>query len=97
MTGFTFTLTYRLPGARLCAGALELRLAEAGCDDALLGIGRPGRFALEFCRQAANVQDAVSSALADVRRAVPVAELIDVSPELAGLIDVAALLARRRR
>ncbi|AWH55453.1 DNA-binding protein [Stenotrophomonas sp. ESTM1D_MKCIP4_1] len=94
---FTFTLKYRLPDISTDAGTLEQQLAEAGCDDALLGIGRPGRLALEFCRQAASAQDAVLSALADVRQAVPGAELIEVSPDLVGLTDVADLLGMSRQ
>ncbi len=97
MTEFTFILKFRLPDARADAGELERQLAEAGCDDALLGIGRPGRLALEFCRQAASAQDAVSSALADVWDAVPGAELIEVSPDLVGLTDVADLLGMSRQ
>lgn len=97
MTEFTFILKFRLPDAGADAGELERQLAEAGCDDALLGIGRPGRLALEFCRQAASAQDAVSSALANVRAAVPGAELIEVSPDLVGLTDVADLLGVSRQ
>lgn len=97
MMEFTFILKYRLPDTGADAGSLEQRLADAGCDDALLGIGRPGRLALEFCRQAATAEKAVLSALADVRRAVPGAELIEVSPDLVGLTDVADLLGMSRQ
>lgn len=97
MMEFTFILKYRLPDSGTDAGSLEQRLADAGCDDALLGIGRPGRLALEFCRQAASAREAVLSALADVQRAVPGAELIEVSPDLVGLTDVADLLGMSRQ
>ncbi len=97
MMEFTFTLKYRLPDIDSDAGSLEQQLADAGCDDALLGIGRPGRLALEFCRQSATAQEAVLSALADVRKAVPGAELIEVSPDLVGLTDVADLLGMSRQ
>ena len=97
MMEFTFTLKYRLPDINGDAGSLEQQLADAGCDDALLGIGRPGRLALEFCRQSATAQEAVLSALADVRKAVPGAELIEVSPDLVGLTDVADLLGMSRQ
>jgi len=97
MMEFTFTLKYRLPDINGDAGSLEQQLADAGCDDALLGIGRPGRLALEFCRQSATAQEAVLSALADVRKAAPGAELIEVSPDLVGLTDVADLLGMSRQ
>jgi hypothetical protein len=52
------------------------RLGEAGCDDALVGIGQPGRIALNFTREAESVQLAMSSAVEDVNRAIPGAELV---------------------
>lgn len=36
----------------------------------MVGIGQPGRLALEFTREATDADEAVRSALADVRRAV---------------------------
>lgn len=96
-TEFNFTLRYRLPDTSGDPGVLERHLLDAGCDDALLGIGRPGRLALEFCRQAASARQAVLSALADVRQAVPGAELIEVSPDLVGPTDVADLLGMSRQ
>jgi hypothetical protein len=56
------------------------RLGEAGCDDALVGIGQPGRIALNFTREADSAQQAFISALEDVRRAIPDAELIEAKP-----------------
>lgn len=97
MMEFNFTLKYRLPDAYDDGGMLEQRLVETGCDDALLGIGRPGRMALAFCREADNAGAALASALGDVQRAVPGAELVEVSPDLVGLTDVADLLGYRAR
>ncbi|WP_445571379.1 hypothetical protein [Pseudomonas sp. E102] len=51
-------------------------LGEAGCDDALVAIGQPGRLALEFSRDAPDAVKAVLSALADVHRALPVAKRV---------------------
>jgi hypothetical protein len=59
--------------------ALVERLAEEGCDDALVGIGPPGRLALEFVREASSAHGAIEGALEDVRRAVPNARLIEAS------------------
>lgn len=39
--------------------ALVERLAEEGCDDALVGVGQPSRLALEFVREAASEHDAI--------------------------------------
>src|SRR5690606_36376411 len=84
---YTFTLKYQLTDDDRDPDALVERLGEAGCDDALVGIGQPGRLALEFTREAADAGAAVRSALADVRRAAPTARLIEVAPDLVGLTD----------
>ncbi len=75
----TFTLTYQLPSDDNDMDAIMDRLAEAGCDDALVGIGQPGRLALEFVREASSVHDTIEDAIEDVRRAVPNARLIEAA------------------
>jgi hypothetical protein len=55
------------------------RLGEAGCADAVLGTGQPGRVALDFTREARSVKDAIISALRDVKKVLPNAELIEVT------------------
>ena len=74
---YTFTLKYQLTEDDSDPDGLVERLGEAGCDDALVGIGQPGRLALEFTREADSADAAVRSALADVRSAVPSARLIE--------------------
>ena len=59
--------------------AIMDRLAEEGCDDALVGVGQLGRLALEFVREAPSADDAVVSAIEDVRRALPNARLIEAA------------------
>ncbi len=76
---YTFTLKYQLADNECNPDALVKRMGEAGCDDALVGIGQPGRLALEFTREAADADEAVRSALADVRQAVPSARLIEAA------------------
>lgn len=94
---YTFTLKYQLGDEDPDTDALVERLGEAGCDDALVGIGQPGRLALEFTREAADAGEAVRSALADVRAAVPSARLIEVAPDLVGLTDVAEIVGVSRQ
>lgn len=94
---YIFTLKYQLADDDRDSEVLIERLAEAGCDDALVGIGQPGRLALEFTREAADAQTAVCSALADVRRAVPSARLIEAAPDLVGLTDVAEIVGVSRQ
>lgn len=94
---YTFTLKYQLADDDRDPEALVERLGEAGCDDALVGIGQPGRLALEFTREAVDAETAVRSALADVRSAVPSAKLIEVAPDLVGLTDVADIVGVSRQ
>lgn len=94
---YTFTLKYQLAEDDRDPDALVERLGETGCDDALVGIGQPGRLALEFTREADNADAAVRSALADVRHAVPSARLIEVAPDLVGLTDVAEMVGVSRQ
>lgn len=76
---FTFTLNYELTSDESDMDALIERLAEEGCDDALVGVGQPGRLALEFIREAPSADDAIESATKDVRRAAPNALLIEAA------------------
>jgi hypothetical protein len=86
---YDFTLKFKLAAGDCDADKLMERLGEAGCDDALVGIGQPGRIALNFTRKADTAQRAVVSALADVKKAIPKAKLLEVGPDFVGLTDVA--------
>ncbi|MDR0779710.1 MAG: DNA-binding protein [Pseudomonadales bacterium] len=94
---YIFTLKYQLADPESDVDALIERLGEAGCDDALVGIGLPGRLALEFTREAESAEAAVRSALMDVKRAIPSATLIEAAPDFVGLSDVAELVGVSRQ
>ena len=94
---YIFTLKYQLGSDVEDMDAVIERLGEAGCDDALAGIGLPGRLALEFTREAPSAEVAVGSALDDVRRALPDARLIEAAPDLVGLTDVAEIAGVSRQ
>ena len=94
---YIFTLKYQLTEHDSDQDALVERLGDAGCDDALVGIGQPSRLALEFTREAESAQAAVRSALADVKRAVPSAKLVEAVPDFVGLTDVAELVGVSRQ
>ncbi|WP_406231735.1 hypothetical protein ACI703_11500 [Isoptericola jiangsuensis] len=84
MVEFTFTLEYRLPPATHDIDLIEQCLADAGCDDALLGSGQPGHLSLVFYRESESAASALVSALEHVQSAVPGAELVEVNLDLAG-------------
>jgi predicted DNA-binding transcriptional regulator AlpA len=90
-------LRFKLPTDDADAGDLVERLGEAGCDDALVGIGQPGRIALKFTREAESAKNAIVSALEDVKKAIPSAKLIEAGPDFVGLTDVADMLGMSRQ
>ena len=60
---YTFTLKYRLSAANQNVDDLIERLGAEGCDDVLVGVGQPGRVALEFTREADSAQAAIQNTL----------------------------------
>jgi hypothetical protein len=82
MSEYHFTLTYYLAPEDRDVDAVVERLGEARCNDALVGLGIVDRLALDFTREATTERDAVYSALADVKNALPSATLIEVFPLL---------------
>jgi len=94
---YIFTLKYQLAEHELDSDALIERLGAAGCDDALIGIGFAGRLALEFTREAVSADVAMLTALADVKRAMPLARLLEASPDFVGLTDVAEAVGVSRQ
>ena len=94
---YIFTLKYRLHDHGGDEEALIDRLFEAGCDDVLPGVGQAGRLALAFAREAESATVALESAVADVRKAVDNAELVEVLPDYAGLTDIAEHVGMSRQ
>jgi len=94
---YEFTLRFRLPAGAPDASAWLDRLYEAGCDDATVGVGRRGFIALMFAREAPSAAKAVSSAVRDVRGAIPGTELIAADPDLVNLAELARLMGCTRQ
>lgn len=97
MTDYEFTLKFSLPESGADPGVYIEALAAAGCDDALIGIGQRARIALDFTRTAKSAYAAISTALRDVRKAIPQAELIEATPDFVGLTDVADIAGFSRQ
>jgi hypothetical protein len=94
---YEFELKFSIAADLADSGELVERLGEAGCDDALVGVGQSGRIALRFNREAESAKDAVSTALEDVKKAIPTATLIEAGPDFVGLTDVADILGVSRQ
>lgn len=82
MKDYDFILKFDLPDHEADPEKFVNALYEAGCDDALVGIGQKGRIALNFIRQSESAFDAISSAISDVKKAIPDAKLIEATPDL---------------
>jgi hypothetical protein len=81
---YVFTLKYQLSPQDCDQDEIVERLGSAGCDDTLAGIGQPGRLAIEFTREAGTAEAALASALADIKRLIPSAKLIEAGPDFVG-------------
>jgi hypothetical protein len=97
MSTYEFVLRFRLPDPHADPEQHLDALADAGCEDATAGVGQPGRIALDFARESGSALEAVVSAVHAVRAAIPGVELVEASPDLVGLTDVAALFGCSRQ
>ena len=97
MKEYEFTLKFSLQNEMADPAEYVEKLGLAGCDDALIGIGQPGRIALSFIRESVSAYEAVTSAIADVRKSIPGIKLVEATPDFVGLTDVADLLGFTRQ
>lgn len=97
MSQYDFTLRFALGQHDDDPEQFVDKLSAEGCDDALVGLGLQGRIALNFTREASSADEAILSALSDVQRAIPEARLVEATPDLVGLTDIANLLGFSRQ
>ena len=76
MTEYQFALKFSIKSHATEIDAIMERLGKEGCTDALVGIGQEGLINLDFTREAPSAIEAINSALADVKRAIPEAQLV---------------------
>ena len=97
MGQYDFTLKFSLAQRDADPEVFVERLLAEGCDDALIGIGQHGRIALNFTREATSADEAVLSALSDVQQIIPGAKLVEASPDMVALTDIAKFLGFSRQ
>jgi hypothetical protein len=97
MAVYEFVLKFSVGAPETDPAQFLAALAYAGCTDALVGVGQMGVIGLDFAREAPSAREAVGSAIGDVRRAIPQAVLIEATPDLVGLTEVADLLGFSRQ
>lgn len=85
MAEYEFTLNFNLPDAQSNPEDYLESLATVGCDDALIGIGKRGKIALNFIRESSSAKEAVHSAIAQVVLAIPQAVFLEVNPDFEDL------------
>lgn len=95
---FEFDIVVSLPQGAEDEDAIMDALFEAGCDDAVVGLGAPGIIGLGFTRAGADAEVVISDAVTQVMSALPKgAQLREVKPDLVSLADVAARLSVSRQ
>jgi hypothetical protein len=97
MGHYDFTLKFSLAQHDADPAVFVEQLLAKGCDDALIGIGQYGRIALDFTREATSADEAVLSALSNVQKIIPGAKLVEASPDMVGLTDIANILGFSRQ
>jgi hypothetical protein len=97
MNEYEFTLKFNLHDHQLDPNDYIDLLYESGCDDALIGISKKGYISLDFIRSASSAYEAISSAVTNVKKAIPNANLIEAMPDFVGLTDTAKILGCTRQ
>ena len=97
MKEYEFALRFVVRSIEVISDELVEQLGDAGCDDALIGVGHAGRIAMEFARTSDSAHEAILSAIRDVRGVLPDAELVEVTPDIVGLTDVAEMVGCSRQ
>ena len=92
MKEYDFALHFKLTDHRVDPSIYEDKLFEAGCDDALLGIGQGGYIGLDFIRESNNAVEAIYSAIANVKSVIPDAELYYISPDVVSIPKIATIM-----
>ncbi len=95
---FEFDLVFALPRRDLDQDAILDALFEAGCDDAVVGLGAPGLVGLAFTRSGENAETVITGAMKAALSALPDGtKLREVKPDLVSQGDIAARLQVSRQ
>ncbi len=90
MINYQFQLIFSLRSSEDAEQYLDA-LFEAGCDDAVMGIGKTGYLATDFTRESSSAFDAIKTAIEGITQAIPHAKLIKAGPYIANLSEMANL------
>jgi len=95
---FEFDIVVSLPKGAGDEDTIIDALFEAGCDDAVVGLGTSDLIGLGFTRAGKDAEMVISAAVKQVLSALPEgSQLREVKPDLVSLADVAARLSVSRQ
>ena len=77
MTQQEYTLIFSLQDPQEDPGVYVSDLHAHGCDDALLGIGKKGRIALNFIRDTSDVQEDMNDLVELIEHVIPGAQCVE--------------------
>lgn len=97
MPEYEFTLKFKLQDYQTDPDIYVEQLYKSNCDDAVIGTGKKGYIGLNFIREASSAYEAVSSAIKDIKEAIPKAIFVEAAPDLVGVTDIANLLGCTRQ
>lgn len=96
MKSYDFELIFKVPNVEDISTYSDI-LFENGCDDATISFGQLGFLALSFSREANSADEAIQSAIKNVLQAIPNAKLIEASPDIVSISDIASILGYSRQ
>ena len=94
---FEFTLIYKLKNDEEDPSTYMDALFEAGCDDAIVSLGKKGMISLDFIRDDKQANLAIIGALKDVKKAIPDATLVEASPDFVTTTELSKILDHSRQ
>ena len=80
MKQYTFTLMFKLSSPTIDPYSYIDDLHDRDCDEAIVGVFKPGFIALTFTHSSLTLHKAIFDCAEKVLQAIPDAELIEVKP-----------------
>ncbi|MEI7487551.1 MAG: hypothetical protein WCJ72_09110 [Chryseobacterium sp.] len=97
MNEYDFSLEFKLEASYLDPQNYLDQLYEAGCDDALISVGKLGYISLDFIRESNSAKEAIETAINNIKSVLTKSELIYISPDLVGVREIADFLKCSRQ
>ena len=97
MDHYTFMLNFTHPGQEGNPEQYLDALHGSACGDAAAEVGQYGVIGLDLTCAADSAEEAVRSAIENVRAAIPGATLVQAGPDLVGLTEMAAIFGFSRQ